>query len=69
MLLDNFEHLLEAAPAVSALLSASGGFALLVTSRSPLHMSGEREYRLDPLLGERCRRALRRAGRERSAER
>jgi predicted ATPase len=49
ILLDNFEHLLEAAPAVTTLLSASAGFRVLVTSRSPLHVSGEREYRLGPL--------------------
>jgi predicted ATPase/class 3 adenylate cyclase len=49
ILLDNFEHLLEAAPAVSTVLATSGGLRVLVTSRSPLHVSGEREYRLDPL--------------------
>ena len=49
VVLDNFEHLLEAAPAVSALLSGSEGVRLLVTSRSPLHVSGEREFRLEPL--------------------
>jgi predicted ATPase/class 3 adenylate cyclase len=49
MVLDNFEHLLDAAPAVSALLSASGRLRVLVTSRSPLRVSGEREYRLGPL--------------------
>ena len=50
MLLDNFEHLLGAAPAVSEILSASAGLRLLITSRAPLRVSGEREYRLDPLL-------------------
>ncbi|HLG08226.1 MAG TPA: adenylate/guanylate cyclase domain-containing protein [Gaiellaceae bacterium] len=49
ILLDNFEHLLDAAPAVSTVLAASGGLRVLVTSRSPLHVSGEQEYRLDPL--------------------
>ena len=49
ILLDNFEQLLDAAPAVSAVLSASGGVRVLVTSRSPLHVTGEREYRLEPL--------------------
>jgi predicted ATPase/class 3 adenylate cyclase len=49
ILLDNFEHLLDAAPAVSALLAASSGLRLLVTSRAPLHVSGERVYRLEPL--------------------
>ncbi len=49
ILLDNFEHLLDAAPAVSTLLAASGSLRVLVTSRSPLHVSAEREYRLEPL--------------------
>jgi predicted ATPase/class 3 adenylate cyclase len=49
LLLDNFEHLLDAAPAVSTVLSAAGGLRVLVTSRAPLHVSGEREYRLEPL--------------------
>ena len=49
ILLDNFEHLLDAAPAVSTVLAASGGLRVLVTSRSPLHVSAEREYRLEPL--------------------
>ena len=49
LLLDNFEHLLDAAPTVSDLLSACSGLRLLVTSRIPLHVSGEEEYRLDPL--------------------
>jgi len=49
ILLDNFEHLLDAAPAVSALLASSGGVRVLVTSRTPLRVSGEHEYRLEPL--------------------
>ncbi len=49
ILLDNFEHLLDAAPAVSTALGASSGLRVLVTSRAPLHVSGEREYRLEPL--------------------
>ena len=49
VLLDNFEHLLDAAPAVSALLASSRGLRVLVTSRMPLRLSAEQEYRLDPL--------------------
>ncbi len=49
ILLDNFEHLLDAAPGVGAFLASAGGLRVLVTSRSPLHVSGEREYRLEPL--------------------
>jgi predicted ATPase len=49
LVLDTFEHLLDAAPAVSDILAAAGGLRVLVTSRAPLHVSGEREYRLEPL--------------------
>ena len=49
ILLDNFEHLLAAAPTVSSVLAAAGGLRVLVTSRAPLHVSGEQEYRLEPL--------------------
>src|SRR5919108_2512431 len=49
VLLDNFEHVLDAAPAVSAALAASASLRVLVTSRAPLRVSGEQEYRLEPL--------------------
>ena len=49
LLLDNFEHLLGAAPSVGALLAGASGLRVLATSRSPLHLSVEREYPLDPL--------------------
>jgi predicted ATPase/class 3 adenylate cyclase len=49
LLLDNVEHLLAAAPALGELLLTSPGLRLLVTSRAPLHLTGEREYPLDPL--------------------
>jgi predicted ATPase len=49
VLLDNFEHLLDAAPAVSALLASSSAVRVLVTSRTPLRVSAEQEYRLEPL--------------------
>ena len=49
LLLDNFEHLLDAAPGVSAVLGAGTGVRALVTSRAPLRVAGEQEYRLGPL--------------------
>ncbi|HEU0248333.1 MAG TPA: tetratricopeptide repeat protein, partial [Gaiellaceae bacterium] len=49
LLLDNFEHLLDAAPGVSAVLGAGTGVRALVTSRAPLRVAGEQEYRLEPL--------------------
>ena len=49
LLLDNFEHLVAAAPELTPLLAASNGLRVLVTSRAPLRLSGEREYALEPL--------------------
>jgi predicted ATPase/class 3 adenylate cyclase len=49
LVLDTFEHLLDAAPALNDILAAAGGLRVLVTSRAPLRVYGEREYRLDPL--------------------
>jgi predicted ATPase len=44
LVLDNFEHVLAAAGFVDALLAEDGGLRVLVTSRSPLHLSGEQEF-------------------------
>jgi predicted ATPase len=49
LLLDNFEHLLDAAPTVADLLAAAAGLRVLATSRAPLRISGEAEFPLDPL--------------------
>jgi predicted ATPase/class 3 adenylate cyclase len=49
VVLDNFEHLIEAAPAVAQLLAEAPELRLLVTSRAPLRVSGETEYPLEPL--------------------
>jgi predicted ATPase/class 3 adenylate cyclase/DNA-binding XRE family transcriptional regulator/catechol 2,3-dioxygenase-like lactoylglutathione lyase family enzyme len=49
LVLDNFEQVIGAAPEVAALLEASRGLRILVTSRLPLHLRGEREYPLVPL--------------------
>jgi predicted ATPase/class 3 adenylate cyclase len=49
LLLDNFEHLLHAAPAVSALLAAAPRLKVLVTSRAPLRVRPERELAVPPL--------------------
>lgn len=47
--LDNAEHLLAAASDLSALLGSTRAARLLVTSRAPLRIAGEREYALDVL--------------------
>lgn len=49
LLLDNFEHLLEAAPLVSDLLSSTPDLRVLVTSREALGLYGEQEYPVPPL--------------------
>lgn len=49
LLLDNFEHLLPAASLVAELLSAAPGLRMLVTSRTPLHLSGEHLLTIRPL--------------------
>jgi len=49
LLLDNFEQLVAAGPELSALLAVCPNMDLLVTSREPLHLSGEREYAVVPL--------------------
>jgi predicted ATPase/class 3 adenylate cyclase len=49
LILDNFEHLLEAAPAVARLLDECRELHILVTSRAPLHLSREHEHAVPPL--------------------
>ena len=49
VVLDNFEHLLGAAPLVAEMLAACPELAMLVTSREHLHLRGEREFAVHPL--------------------
>jgi predicted ATPase/DNA-binding XRE family transcriptional regulator len=49
LILDNCEHLLDAAPVIAELLTACPGLVTLATSRAPLRLRGEREYPLIPL--------------------
>jgi len=49
LLLDNFEVVDPAAPLVSELLRAAPGLVVLATSRAPLRLSGEHQYRVEPL--------------------
>ncbi|HEX9370902.1 MAG TPA: AAA family ATPase, partial [Roseiflexaceae bacterium] len=49
LVLDNFEHLLEAAPLVPELLRQCPHVAVLVTSRTALHTQGEQRFVVAPL--------------------
>ena len=49
LILDNFEHVLEAAPLVADLLARAPGVTVLATSREPLRLRAERVFQLDPL--------------------
>ncbi|HTA25847.1 MAG TPA: protein kinase [Terriglobales bacterium] len=49
LLLDNFEHLVSAAPVITQLLTTSPKLKVAVTSQSPLHVYGEHEFPVPPL--------------------
>ena len=49
LVLDNFEHVLAAAPSVADIAAAAAGVTVLVTSRAPLRLSAERVYPVWPL--------------------
>lgn len=49
LLLDNFEHLLDAATVVAELLQGALRLKVLVTSRAPLRLRGEQEFPVLPL--------------------
>lgn len=49
LVIDNYEHLLAAAPDIATLLAACSEFAILATSRAPLRLRGEREWIVAPL--------------------
>jgi len=49
LLLDNFEHVLDAAPLLADLLATAARVKLLVTSRARLHLRGEQQFPVPPL--------------------
>ena len=49
LILDNFEHVIEAAPLVGELLEAAPRLSVLATSRQPLRVHGEQEVQVTPL--------------------
>jgi predicted ATPase/DNA-binding SARP family transcriptional activator len=52
VVLDNFEQLVDAAPAVADLLAREPGVTALVTSQAALRLTGEHEVALAPLASE-----------------
>jgi predicted ATPase/DNA-binding CsgD family transcriptional regulator len=50
LVIDNFEHVLEAAPSLTRMLSVGPRLRVLATSRERLHLAGEREFAISPLL-------------------
>ena len=49
LVLDNFEQITDAAPLVGRLLTDAQRIKVIVTSRSPLHLSAEHEFPVPPL--------------------
>ena len=49
LLLDNFEHLVQAAPSVAELLATAPHLKIMVTSQAALHVYGEHEFPVPPL--------------------
>jgi len=49
LILDNLEHVVDAAADVAALVSRAGGLTVLATSREPLRIDAEQEFPLAPL--------------------
>ncbi len=49
LVLDNFEHVLDAAPLLTDLLARAPGVRVIVTSQAPLRLRGEQVIRLEPL--------------------
>ena len=49
LLLDNFEHLLDAAAGLAETIASCPDLTVLVTSREPLHVAGEWEVAVEPL--------------------
>lgn len=49
LLVDNVEHVVDGAPAITRLLGAAPSLTVLATSRIPLRLAAENEYRVPPL--------------------
>jgi predicted ATPase/DNA-binding SARP family transcriptional activator len=49
LILDNLEHLLDATPLIARIAQAAPSVTIVVTSREPLRLRGERTFPVDPL--------------------
>jgi predicted ATPase/DNA-binding CsgD family transcriptional regulator len=49
LVLDNFEQVVDAAPVIAELLTASSDLKILITSRISLYLNAEREFPVSPL--------------------
>ena len=49
LILDNFEHVIDAAKDISELLGACGDLQIIATSREPLHLRWEQQFAVMPL--------------------
>jgi predicted ATPase len=49
LVIDNVEHVIDAAPELAELLTHGSGIRMLATSRTVLHLTGEMEYLVDTL--------------------
>jgi predicted ATPase/DNA-binding SARP family transcriptional activator len=58
LLLDRFEHIVEAGAVISQLLAAAPGLVVVVTSQVPLRLANERVYRLPSLVERRSEDAV-----------
>lgn len=55
LVVDNFEHLVDGAAQILEIVRASPGSVVIVTSRAPLHVTGEHEVQVRPLTDEAVR--------------
>ena len=58
LVLDNFEHLIDASPLVRSLAALCPALTLLITSRRPLLIDGEQEFPVEPLRLPSSRRGI-----------
>jgi predicted ATPase/DNA-binding XRE family transcriptional regulator len=58
LVLDNFEHVIDAASLLAELLTSVASLRLLTTSRASLHVRGEREHAVGPLALEASSEAM-----------